>query len=182
MAVGRNRNKIYAVAVATFLVTVWVIAFTSPCLDYEADLGQDWIRIYRSLSLHVGICLYFCVGEAPTPSKHEIRRRSRSRRKSLAPQEVRCRMEGPRPTRAAGVPDLRDRRPCISMAGMPNGMSPLLRHGQRAIPTWRPDDQAGPGCRRPRSFSAGVKGGPGETIASQLSGRCLVCVEGHEDA
>ncbi|RSM07759.1 hypothetical protein CEP52_005016 [Fusarium oligoseptatum] len=53
MAVGRNRNKIYAVAVAAFWVTVWVFVYTGLCF-------VTWAYVY------------FCVGEVTGRSIEEI--------------------------------------------------------------------------------------------------------------
>ncbi|KAI5278624.1 hypothetical protein KEM54_004537, partial [Ascosphaera aggregata] len=46
MATGRNRNKIYAVSVACFWVTVWAIVFTLPYLYYDANLGPKTGFVY----------------------------------------------------------------------------------------------------------------------------------------
>lgn len=72
MAVGRNRNKIYAVAVATFWITVWVIVFTLPYLYYEANLGPKTGFVYTGLCLFTWAYVYFCVGEVTGRTMEEI--------------------------------------------------------------------------------------------------------------
>lgn len=72
MAVGRNRNKIYAVAVACFWVTVWVTVFTLPYLYYSADLGPRTGFVYTGLCLVTWAYVYFCVGEVTGRSFEEI--------------------------------------------------------------------------------------------------------------
>lgn len=63
MAVGRNRNKIYAVAVACFWVTVWATVFTLPYLYYSANLGPKTGFVYTGLCFVTWAYVYFCVGE-----------------------------------------------------------------------------------------------------------------------
>ncbi|KAF4981870.1 hypothetical protein FZEAL_2390 [Fusarium zealandicum] len=72
MAVGRNRNKIYAVAVACFWVTVWVIVFTLPYLYYSANLGPKTGFVYTGLCFVTWAYVYFCVGEVTGRSIEEI--------------------------------------------------------------------------------------------------------------
>ncbi|KAK7426476.1 hypothetical protein QQZ08_007071 [Neonectria magnoliae] len=72
MAVGRNRNKIYAVAVASFWVTVWVTVFTLPYLYYSADLGPKTGFVYTGLCFVTWAYVYFCVGEVTGRSIEEI--------------------------------------------------------------------------------------------------------------
>ncbi|KAJ4014038.1 hypothetical protein NW752_005755 [Fusarium irregulare] len=72
MAVGRNRNKIYAVAVASFWVTVWATVFTLPYLYYSADLGPKTGFVYTGLCFVTLSYVYFCVGEVTGRSIEEI--------------------------------------------------------------------------------------------------------------
>ncbi|KAK7751122.1 hypothetical protein SLS62_006951 [Diatrype stigma] len=72
MAVGRNRNKIYAVAVACFWVTVWAIVFTLPYLYYSANLGPKTGFVYTGLCFITWAYVYFCVGEVTGRSMEEI--------------------------------------------------------------------------------------------------------------
>ncbi|KPM36606.1 hypothetical protein AK830_g9949 [Neonectria ditissima] len=72
MAVGRNRNKIYAVAVASFWVTVWVTVFTLPYLYYSARLGPKTGFVYTGLCFVTWAYVYFCVGEVTGRSIEEI--------------------------------------------------------------------------------------------------------------
>ncbi|KAH7152784.1 general substrate transporter [Dactylonectria macrodidyma] len=72
MAVGRNRNKIYAVAVASFWVTVWVTVFTLPYLYYSAGLGPKTGFVYTGLCFVTWAYVYFCVGEVTGRSIEEI--------------------------------------------------------------------------------------------------------------
>jgi hypothetical protein len=72
MAVGRNRNKIYAVAVACFWVTVWVIVFTLPYLYYSANLGPKTAFVYTGLCFITWAYVYFCVGEVTGRTMEEI--------------------------------------------------------------------------------------------------------------
>ncbi|KAH9996749.1 general substrate transporter [Xylariaceae sp. FL0662B] len=72
MAVGRNRNKIYAIAVASFWVTVWVTVFTLPYLYYSANLGPRTGFVYTGLCLITWAYVYFCVGEVHGRSFEEI--------------------------------------------------------------------------------------------------------------
>ena len=72
MAVGRNRNKIYAIAVACFWVTVWAIVFTLPYLYYSANLGPKTGFVYTGLCFITLIYVWFCVGEVTGRSMEEI--------------------------------------------------------------------------------------------------------------
>ena len=72
MAVGRNRSKIYAVAVGAFWVTVWVIVFTLPYLYYSASLGPKTGFVYTGLSFITLAYVYFCVGEVTGRTMEEI--------------------------------------------------------------------------------------------------------------
>ncbi|KAF4945765.1 hypothetical protein FGADI_11697 [Fusarium gaditjirri] len=72
MAVGRNRNKIYAVAVASFWVTVWATVFTLPYLYYSANLGPKTGFVYTGLCFVTLTYVYFCVGEVTGRSMEEI--------------------------------------------------------------------------------------------------------------
>lgn len=72
MAVGRNRNKIYAIAVACFWVTVWAIVFTLPYLYYSANLGPKTGFVYTGLCLVTWAYVYFCVGEVTGRTMEEI--------------------------------------------------------------------------------------------------------------
>jgi hypothetical protein len=72
MAVGRNRNKIYAIAVAAFWVTVWVTVFTLPYLYYSANLGPKTGFVYTGLCFVTWAYVYFCVGEVTGRSMEEI--------------------------------------------------------------------------------------------------------------
>ncbi|KAM0354286.1 hypothetical protein ACHAPU_001330 [Fusarium lateritium] len=72
MAVGRNRNKIYAVAVASFWVTVWATVFTLPYLYYSANLGPKTGFVYTGLCFVTLSYVYFCVGEVNGRSIEEI--------------------------------------------------------------------------------------------------------------
>lgn len=90
MAVGRNRNKIYAVAVACFWVrslypqpgnqqlterhqiTVWATVFTLPYLYYSANLGPKTGFVYTGLCVISFAYVYFCVGEVTGRSMEEI--------------------------------------------------------------------------------------------------------------
>jgi sugar porter (SP) family MFS transporter len=72
MAVGRNRNKIYAIAVASFWVTVWVTVFTLPYLYYSANLGPKTGFVYTGLCFVTWAYVYFCVGEVTGRSMEEI--------------------------------------------------------------------------------------------------------------
>lgn len=72
MASGRNRNKIYAVAVACFWVTVWAIVFTLPYLYYNANLGPKTGFVYAGLSFVTLAYVWFCVGETTGRSMEEI--------------------------------------------------------------------------------------------------------------
>lgn len=72
MAVGRNRNKIYAIAVACFWVTVWVTVFTLPYLYYSANLGPKTGFVYTGLCFITWAYVYFCVGEVTGRTIEEI--------------------------------------------------------------------------------------------------------------
>ncbi|POR36998.1 Uncharacterized protein TPAR_02800 [Tolypocladium paradoxum] len=72
MAVGRNRNKIYAVAVACFWITVWVTVFTLPYLYYSANLGPKTGFVYTGLCFITWAYVYFCVGEVTGRTMEEI--------------------------------------------------------------------------------------------------------------
>ncbi|KAF4962982.1 hypothetical protein FSARC_8972 [Fusarium sarcochroum] len=72
MAVGRNRNKIYAVAVASFWVTVWATVFTLPYLYYSAHLGPKTGFVYTGLCFVTLAYVHFCVGEVTGRSIEEI--------------------------------------------------------------------------------------------------------------
>ncbi|KAI1336366.1 general substrate transporter [Xylariaceae sp. FL0016] len=72
MAVGRNRNKIYAVAVACFWVTVWLIVFTLPYLYYTGGLGPKTGFVYTGLCFITLAYVYFCVGEVQGRTFEEI--------------------------------------------------------------------------------------------------------------
>ncbi|RJE19642.1 Sugar and other transporter [Aspergillus sclerotialis] len=72
MAVGRNRNKIYAIAVACFWIAVWAIVFTLPYLYYSANLGPKTGFVYTGLCLITWAYVYFCVGEVDGRSIEEI--------------------------------------------------------------------------------------------------------------
>ncbi|CAK7206132.1 hypothetical protein SEUCBS139899_008916 [Sporothrix eucalyptigena] len=72
MAVGRNRNKIYAVAVACFWVSVWVTVFTLPYLYYSANLGPKTGFVYTGLCFITWAYVYFCVGEVTGRTMEEI--------------------------------------------------------------------------------------------------------------
>lgn len=72
MAVGRNRNKIYAIAVASFWITVWVTVFTLPYLYYNAGLGCRTGFGYTALCFITPSYVYFCVGEVTGRTMEEI--------------------------------------------------------------------------------------------------------------
>lgn len=72
MAVGRNRNKIYAIAVACFWVSVWVTVFTLPYLYYSANLGPKTGFVYTGLCFITWAYVYFCVGEVTGRTMEEI--------------------------------------------------------------------------------------------------------------
>lgn len=72
MAVGRNRNKIYAIAVACFWITVWATVFTLPYLYYSANLGPKTGFVYTGLCLITLAYVWFCVGEVTGRSMEEI--------------------------------------------------------------------------------------------------------------
>lgn len=72
MAVGRNRNKIYALAVAAFWVSVWISVFILPYLYYSANLGPKTGFVYTGLCLIIWAYVCFCVGEVTGRSIEEI--------------------------------------------------------------------------------------------------------------
>lgn len=72
MAVGRNRNRIYAVAVCAFWVTVWATVFTLPYLYYTAGLGPRTGFVYTGLCFVTWAYVYFCVGEVTGRSIEDI--------------------------------------------------------------------------------------------------------------
>lgn len=72
MAVGRNRNKIYAIAVASFWITVWATVFTLPYLYYSSNLGPKTGFIYTGLCFVTFSYVYFCVGEVTGRTMEEI--------------------------------------------------------------------------------------------------------------
>ncbi|KAE8331240.1 hypothetical protein BDV39DRAFT_201381 [Aspergillus sergii] len=74
MPVGRNRNKIYAVAVACFWITVWAIVFTLPYLSNSGSLGPKTGSVYTGLCVVTFVYVYFCVGEVTGRSMEEINR------------------------------------------------------------------------------------------------------------
>lgn len=71
-ATGRNRNKIMSCAIVSFFVTVWVIAFTSPYLYYDAGLGPMLGFVYAGTTLITLSYAWFCVGETVGRSNQEI--------------------------------------------------------------------------------------------------------------
>ncbi|KFY66526.1 hypothetical protein V496_02030 [Pseudogymnoascus sp. VKM F-4515 (FW-2607)] len=72
MAVGRNRNKIYAISVACFWITVWATVFTLPYLYYNANLGPKTGFVYTGLCFVSLSYVYFCVGEVTGRTMEEI--------------------------------------------------------------------------------------------------------------
>lgn len=72
MAVGRNRNKIYAIAVACFWITVWATVFTLPYLYYSGHLGPKTGFVYTGLCFVSLSYVYFCVGETTGRTMEEI--------------------------------------------------------------------------------------------------------------
>ncbi|KAK8156098.1 hypothetical protein BKA80DRAFT_312510 [Phyllosticta citrichinensis] len=72
MTVGRNRNKIYAIAVACFWVTVWATVFTLPYLYYSAGLDPKTGFVYTGLCFITLAYVYFCVGEVTGRTMEEI--------------------------------------------------------------------------------------------------------------
>ncbi|KFY11081.1 hypothetical protein V491_07351 [Pseudogymnoascus sp. VKM F-3775] len=72
MAVGRNRNKIYAISVACFWITVWATVFTLPYLYYNANLGPKTGFVYTGLCFISLSYVYFCVGEVTGRTMEEI--------------------------------------------------------------------------------------------------------------
>jgi sugar porter (SP) family MFS transporter len=71
-AVGRNRNKIMSCAIGSFFFTVWVIAFTSPYLYYDANLGPMVGFIYAGLACITLLYCWFCVGDTTGRSILEL--------------------------------------------------------------------------------------------------------------
>ncbi|KAL1864272.1 hypothetical protein VTK73DRAFT_6003 [Phialemonium thermophilum] len=74
MAVGRNRNKIMSCAIVSFFFTVWVIAFTSPYLYYDAHLGPMLCFIYAGTTCITLSYVWFCVGETTGRTNAQIER------------------------------------------------------------------------------------------------------------
>ncbi|KAL1888432.1 hypothetical protein Sste5346_009549 [Sporothrix stenoceras] len=72
MAVGPNRNKIYAIAVACFWISIWITVFTLPYLYYTANLGPKTGFVYTGLCCISLSYVYFCVGEVTGRSMEEI--------------------------------------------------------------------------------------------------------------
>lgn len=72
VAVGRNRNKIMSCSIVSFFFTVWVIAFTSPYLYYDAKLGPMLGFVYAAMSLVTISYVWFCVGETKGRTNAEI--------------------------------------------------------------------------------------------------------------
>ena len=72
MASGRNRNKIYAIAVACFWITVWATVFTLPYLYYDGNLGPKTGFVYTGLCLITWSYVWFCVGEVNGRTMEEI--------------------------------------------------------------------------------------------------------------
>ncbi|KUJ13225.1 general substrate transporter [Mollisia scopiformis] len=72
MAVGRNRNKIYAIAVGCFWITVWATVFTLPYLYYNANLGPKTGFVYTGLCFISLSYVYFGVGEVTGRTIEEI--------------------------------------------------------------------------------------------------------------
>lgn len=72
VAVGRNRNKIMSCSIVSFFFTVWVIAFTSPYLYYDANLGPMLGFVYAGTTLVTLTYVWFCVGETTGRSILEI--------------------------------------------------------------------------------------------------------------
>lgn len=60
-------------AIMSFFVTVWIIAFTSPYIYYDANLGPMLGFIYAGSTLCVSLTyIWFCVGETTGRSNVEI--------------------------------------------------------------------------------------------------------------
>lgn len=74
VAVGRNRNKIMSCSIVSFFFTVWVIAFTSPYLYYDAKLGPMLGFIYAGTTIVTLSYIWFCVGETKGRSILDIDR------------------------------------------------------------------------------------------------------------
>ncbi|CAH0056912.1 unnamed protein product [Clonostachys solani] len=73
-AVGRNRNKIMSCAIGSFFFTVWVIAFTSPYLYYDANLGPMVGFVYAGLACITILYSWRCVGDTTGRSLLELDR------------------------------------------------------------------------------------------------------------
>lgn len=71
-AVGKNRNKIMSCSIGSFFFTVWVIAFTSPYLYYDADLGPRVGFVYAGLACVTLAYCWFCVGDTMGRSVLEL--------------------------------------------------------------------------------------------------------------
>ncbi|KAF9872690.1 hypothetical protein CkaCkLH20_09869 [Colletotrichum karsti] len=74
MAVGKNRNKIMACSIICFFLTVWVIAFVSPYLYYDAKLGPMLGFVYAGTTTITLTYIWFCVGETTGRSNLELER------------------------------------------------------------------------------------------------------------
>ncbi|KAF7195436.1 Hexose transporter 2 [Pseudocercospora fuligena] len=73
MATGRNRNKIMSCSIMSFFFTVWIIAFTSPYIYYDAHLGPMLGFIYAGSTLVFSLTYtWYCVGETVGRSAVEI--------------------------------------------------------------------------------------------------------------
>ena len=74
MAVGRNRNKIVSIAICSFFITVYVIAFTAPYLYYSANMGPMMCFVYAGTTLITLAYIWFCVGETTGRTVSEVER------------------------------------------------------------------------------------------------------------
>lgn len=74
MAVGRNRNKIVSVAICSFFITVYIIAFTAPYLYYSANMGPMMCFVYAGTTLITLAYIWFCVGETTGRTVSEVER------------------------------------------------------------------------------------------------------------
>ncbi|KAE9575476.1 Hexose transporter HXT13 [Colletotrichum fructicola] len=74
MAVGRNRNKIMSCSIVCFFLTVWVIAFVSPYLYYDANLGPMLGFVWAGTTIITLTYVWFCVGETTGRSNLELER------------------------------------------------------------------------------------------------------------
>ncbi|PKS06040.1 hypothetical protein jhhlp_007874 [Lomentospora prolificans] len=74
VAVGRNRNKIMSCSIVSFFFTVWVIAFTSPYLYYDANLGPMLGFVYCGTTLITLTYIWYCVGETKGRTNYELNR------------------------------------------------------------------------------------------------------------